>query len=362
MARSKVSSDREEVMARRALSRDEEIKLMVRCAQLYYDKNKELSQAEVASRLNINPTKVSRLLRQAQNEGIVKVAIDPPRLQRLELQLTDVFGLKDAVVVPSGEQRAHDAVGKAAAEYFMRVAQDDIAIGLAPGYSIQRMIEHLDYLPFVKHKLYPLSAESTATLRHFYPTQLASLMMTKYADSSQVSAYVYRIPNRPEHKNELKAYRSLVASLVKDSAFARLLERALAAEIFLTGIGAVKKPDPALAAFFENYNLSAEELAAKGAVGMINYHFYDHQGRVLTSRDYPALRAIDSSMIRVSLEHFVQAAKTFGRSVIALAGGSYKVEAVRAALKGRFFNVLISDVNVAEGLLAETRNSSRPAA
>ena len=172
---------------------------------LYYDQTQELSQADVASRLGINPTKVSRLLRQAQVEGIVKVAIDPPRLQRLELELMSAFGLKEAVVVPSGEDRAYDAVGKAAAEYFVRVAQDDISIGLAPGFSIQRMIEYLERLPFKGHQLFPLAAESTALLRHFYPTQLAALMMTKYRHESQVSAYTYRIPNRPNRSEEWAA-------------------------------------------------------------------------------------------------------------------------------------------------------------
>jgi deoxyribonucleoside regulator len=325
---------------------------MVHCAQLYYDQTEELSQAEVAGRLGINPTKVSRLLRQAQAEGIVKVAIDPPRLQRLELELMDTFGLKDAVVVPSGEGRTHDAVGKAAAEYFVRIAQDDVSIGLSPGFSIQRMIEYLEPLSFVDHRLYPLSAESTAQLRHFYPTQLAALMMTKYKDDTRVKAYACRIPNRPDHPRELPRYRAFLSSVVKDPAFKKLLDEARSADIILTGIGAVDQPDPALAAYLEDYDLTSENCRAKGAVGMINYHLFDAEGRILTSQDFPELEQMESSMVRVDLQDFRQAAKSFGRSVIALAGATYKVEAVRAALKGRFFNVLITDINVAEGLLA----------
>ncbi|MBW1712577.1 MAG: hypothetical protein JRJ59_05485 [Deltaproteobacteria bacterium] len=338
-------------MVRRTLARDEEVKLMVRCAQLYYDQAHEISQAEVASQLGINATKVSRLLRQAQIEGIVKVAIDPPRLQRLELQLMDAFGLKDVVVVPSDEGRTHEAVGQAAAEYFVRAAQDDISIGLAPGYSVQRMIEHLHLLPFSGHKLYPLAAESTSILRHFYPTQLAALMMTKYKDDSQVSAFTYRIPNKPHNDDDLPKYRSFLKSIAQDEAFSRLLEKARAADVLLMGVGAVSRPDHSLKAFFEAYNLSPKELLAQGAVGVINYHFYDREGRTLTSSDCPALKDIESSMVRIDLDSFRRAVKAFGRSLIALAGGTYKIEAVRAALKGRFFNILITDVNLAEGLL-----------
>ncbi len=339
-------------MPRRAATRDEEIKLMVRCAQLYYDKDEELSQAEVAARLEINPTKVSRLLRQAQGEGIVKVAIEPPRIQRLELALMDAFGLKDAVVVPSGDQRAHDAVGRAAAEYFTRVAQDDISIGLAPGYSVQKMIDYLEPLPFSGHKLYPLAAESTSILRHFYPTQLASLMMTKYRDDSRVSAYAYRIPSRPTNEANLPRYRELFNLILQDETFQRLMAEAGRADVFLMGVGAVERPDPALSAFFDSYGLEPEVLIAKGAVGMINYQFFDAEGRVLSAEECPALEPIGASMISIPLKEFQRAAKAFGRSVIALAGASYKLEAIRGALKGRFFNVLITDVNIAEGLLA----------
>ena len=325
---------------------------MVRCAQLYYDQSQELSQADVASRLGINPTKVSRLLRQAMTEGIVKVAIDPPRLQRLELELMDAYGLKDAVVVPSGEGRAYDAVGKAGAEYFGRVVQDNMSIGLAPGFSIQRMIEYLELLAFKGHRLFPLAAESTPLLRHFYPTQLAALMMTKYRDQSQVSAYTYRIPNRPDKAEELSKYGSFLKSLTRGTAFTGLLDQSRSADLILTGVGAVANPDPALAAFFEAYDLTPAKCLDLGAVGMMNYHLFDREGRILTARDYPELSAMESSMVRIDLDDFTKAAKSFGRLVIALAGASYKIEPVKAALRGRFFNVLVTDVNLAEGLLS----------
>jgi len=325
---------------------------MVRCAQLYYDRDQELSQAEVAARLNINPTKVSRLLRQAQTEGVVRVTIEPPRLQRLELELMDAFGLKDAVVVPSGDAKAHDAVGQAGADYFVRIAQDDISIGLAPGYSVQRLIDFLDLLPFTKHRLFPLSTESTSVVRHFYPTQLAGLMMTKYQQESGVSAYTYRIPTRPESKERLDKYRTFLDLILQDGLFQRIVDQARSADVFLMGVGALNQPDPALEAFLESYDLSIEELVSCGAVGMINYQFFDEEGRILTSANCPPLKALEGSMICVPLEGFQQAAKAFGRSIIALAGASYKLQSVRAALKGRFFNVLVTDVNLAEGLLA----------
>ncbi len=324
---------------------------MVRCAQLYYNQDRELSQAEVADKLEINPTKVSRLLREAQSEGIVRVEIIPPRLQRLELELMDAFGLRDAVVVPSGDVGAYEAIGQAAAEYFTRIAQDNISVGLGPGFTIQKMIEYLRALPFTGHRLYPLSSESTSVISHFYPSQLANLMMTKYKDVGRVSAYAYRIPTRPADEHDLPAYRAFMDFLFKDQAFTRLMDQARAADIMILGVGAADHPGPALSAFFKSYHLDPVELMNRGVVGMINYQFLDAEGRLLTAKEIPDLGIIEASLVRISLDDVKKAARTFGRSIIGIAGGSFKTKALRAALRGGYINVIITDVNVAEKLL-----------
>lgn len=325
---------------------------MVRCAQLYYDTDLELSQAEVAKRLGVNPTRVSRLLRQAQLDGIVQISINYPRLQGLELALVNEYDLREAIVVPSGDHGVYEAVGQAAAQYFIRIAQNDLSIGLAPGYSIQRMLECLDQLTFTGHRIYPLAAESTSQIRFFYPTQLASLLMTKYQPDSGVAAYAYRIPTRPSNEADWASYRVRLNAITNDPGFKDLVSQAGRADICLMGVGDLGQPGPAMKAFGQSYELDMADLRAKGAVGMINYQFYDADGRILTSREVPSLSSVEGSMVCIPLTEFRDAAKRFGRSLIAVAGGGYKSVAVSGALRGGFFNVLITDVDVAENLLA----------
>jgi len=63
------------------------------------------------------------------------------------------------------------------------------------------------------------------------------------------------------------------------------------------------------------------------------------------------LKDLARRVVGVSLSRLREMAKTEGKWVIAVAGGEEKVEAIRAALKGGYFNVLITDSFVAHELL-----------
>src|SRR2546430_12860103 len=77
-----------------------ELKQMVQCLELYYRQAK--SQKDVAEALGVSPATVSRLLKRAVDEGLVRVELDLPRTQELETALVQRFGLREAVVVAAG--------------------------------------------------------------------------------------------------------------------------------------------------------------------------------------------------------------------------------------------------------------------
>ena len=81
----------------------DEIRQMVRCVQLYYRAQRH--QNEIARELGLSSSKVSRLLKRAFAEGLVRVEIELPKRPRLEAALVERFRLRDAVVIPLGETR-----------------------------------------------------------------------------------------------------------------------------------------------------------------------------------------------------------------------------------------------------------------
>ncbi|MDA9918249.1 sugar-binding transcriptional regulator, partial [Pontimonas sp.] len=58
--------------------------LAVRAAELYYQENK--TQDEIGALLHITRWKVSRLIAQAREEGIIRIEIVHPRARRLGLE------------------------------------------------------------------------------------------------------------------------------------------------------------------------------------------------------------------------------------------------------------------------------------
>src|SRR5437870_11077100 len=77
-----------------------ELRQTVHCLELYYRQGR--SQKDIAGTLGVSAATVSRLLKRAFDEGLVRVELDLPRREELEAGLVERFGLRDAVVVPAG--------------------------------------------------------------------------------------------------------------------------------------------------------------------------------------------------------------------------------------------------------------------
>ena len=79
--------------------RDEQLRLMTKVARLYHEHG--VLQPEIARRLHISQARVSRLLKQARAEGIVRTTVVVPEGVRtgLEDELERAYGLREAVVV-----------------------------------------------------------------------------------------------------------------------------------------------------------------------------------------------------------------------------------------------------------------------
>ncbi len=91
-----------------------------------------------------------------------------------------------------------------------------------------------------------------------------------------------------------------------------------------------------------------EVLQQLGAVGEAMYQPFNQQGELLI--DVPALTFLRERMIYHPLCELQRQVDT-DASIIAIAGGPLKHEAVRAALKGRFFNILVTDSETIESAL-----------
>jgi deoxyribonucleoside regulator len=320
----------------------DELRQMVRCVQLYYRGQRH--QNEIARDLGLSSSTVSRLLKRAFSEGVVRVEIELPKRPRLEAALVERFRLRDAVVIPVGEPRdLKEDLGVAAARYFEKVAADRAHVGLSCGYTLYCVIRALRERRFRDLELYPLSAESTLQLVDLFPNTLVGMMAAKYRPDVRAYALPVQVLGSPaeierEHRR-----------LLRKGEVRRIYEAAADVDIALVGIGLIGEATAGFCSLAEFYGVSVKRLRALGVVGEINYHPLGRDGQII---DRPELRPLTRRVLGVPASRLRELSATYGRRVIAVAGGEEKHEAILGAMRGGFANVLVTDEETATALLA----------
>jgi len=171
---------------------------------------------------------------------------------------------------------------------------------------------------------------------------LVGMMSTKYPDATAFILPSMPVSSKEEYEKRLAANPDLL----------KIYQDIWNADIMVLGIGYLTGPLPGFRALAsQELGLTAQDLAAKGVVGEINHTPIDAQGEPLIDSQDPELAALTRRVIGVGALDLGGRAARADRYVVAVAGGLEKTEAIRACLKGRYFNVLITDAYVAEAIL-----------
>jgi DNA-binding transcriptional regulator LsrR (DeoR family) len=320
----------------------DEVRQMVRCVQLYYRAQRH--QNEIARELGLSSSKVSRLLKRAFSEGLVRVEVELPKRPRLEAALVERFRLRDAVVIPLGEARdLKEDLGTAAARYFEKAAADGARVGLSCGYTLYQLIRALRERKFRDLEIYPLSGESTLQLVDLFPNTLVGMMAAKYRP--HVRAYALPV----QVLGSFAAAQRERRRLLQKGEVRRIYEAAGDVDIILVGIGMIGEATAGFCSVAEFYGVSIRRLRALGVVGEVNYHPFDRDGKLIDRKE---LRPLTQRVLAVPPGRLRELSGQYGKLVIAVAGGRDKHEAILGAMRGRFANVLVTDEETAEALLA----------
>jgi DNA-binding transcriptional regulator LsrR (DeoR family) len=321
--------------------RTSELRQMVQCLELYYRQGR--SQKDIATTLGVSAATVSRLLKRAFDEGFVRVELDLPRTQELEAALIKEFGLRDALVVMTGGRTdVREGLGSAAAAYFESIAANGMRVGLSCGFTLYHTIRALRQRRFRDLALYPLSGESTLKLVDLSPNTLVGMLAAKYRP--YVTAYALPV----QHLVSLREIERERRRLLRDPEIRRIYDAAQSVDVALVGIGQIAEHTPGFCSLAESYGVGVERLRELGVVGEINYQPFDAHGVIV---DRPELRVLMRRVLSVDGPRLQALSRLADRWVIGVAGGRAKRDAVRAALAGRFMNVLVTDEDVATAVL-----------
>jgi DNA-binding transcriptional regulator LsrR (DeoR family) len=209
-----------------------ELRQTVQCLELYYRQGR--SQKDIARLLGVSAATVSRLLKRAYDDGLVRVELDLPRTPALETALVQRYGLRDAVVVPAGGRAdLREELGVAAAAFFEKITHDGMRVGLSCGYTLYQTVHALRARRLKDLVLYPLSGESTLKLVDISPNTLVGMAAAKYRP--HVTAYALPVQHVESARQLLRERRRLL----RDPEVRRVYAEAQDVDVALVGIGVI---------------------------------------------------------------------------------------------------------------------------
>jgi len=323
------------------VARIDELRLLTKVARMYYERG--LRQSAIADQLNLSQASISRLLKRAEDERLVRTTVSVPlgAFPELEEKLQAIYDLKDVIVVDSvanDDQTLRD-IGAAAAFYVETTVRRGEVVGISSwSATLLAMVDAMHPLPkSVEANVVQIlggigdpAAEAHAT---HLSRRLAALMHGK--------AIFLPAPGVAGTAETRRVYL--------DDPFVReamaLFE---SVSLALVGIGSVE-PSRLLASSGNVFSPEElEQLKAQGAVGDVCLRFFDSAG-------LPIVTPHNDRVIGISLEQLRQAPRTVG-----IAGGERKLAAIRGALDGGWINMLITDRHTAEKLIPGARGAPLP--
>ena len=315
------------------MARIDELRMMAKVARMYHQQG--LTQNEIMDRLNIHQSTVSRVLKRAENEGIIRTIVSVPSGTHPELEeaLQAAYGLQDAVVVDcvDDEDQIVRDLGAAAAFTVESTLKSGDVIGISSwSAALLAMVEAM-------HPTHRISGTRVVQILGGVGSPGAAMHATNVTRrlATLISAEVTLLP-APGVVGSAEA--RLV--LMKDRFVQETLAFFKSITLALVGIGAVE-PSKMLAAsgnVFSSQELKL--LSRKGAVGDICLRFFDASGQ-------PVITPLNDRVISMELEQLRKIPR-----VIGVAGGKRKTSALKGALTGKWINVLITDYAMAQRLLA----------
>jgi len=310
------------------------LSLIVQAARMYHEQN--MTQPAIAERMHVSQSRVSRWLKEAGEAGIVRTIVLAPEgvYPELEDQIRDKYGLSHVIVVEAegDEQSVMSALGGAAASYLETTLTGDARVGIS-SWSATLLATVDAMLPSARRR-----AEDIVQVMGGIGRPEVQIKATQLTD---------RLARMTGARPMFLPTPGLVSSVsARDALFDDPIVADTAAEwrrltVALFGIGSVT-PSPLLRV--SGNSISEDEMTVLrdlGAVGDVAMRFFDADGVLVKSE-------LNSRVVGIGVEELQAIPRRVG-----IAGGQRKFEAIRGAVRGRWIDVLITDFETANGLVAD---------
>jgi DNA-binding transcriptional regulator LsrR (DeoR family) len=290
------------------------------------------TQDQIASALGISRQTAQRLVSLAMSEGLIKVRVDHPIANCLDLaaRLKTRFALDLVEVAPSASDSSSTTIGisEVAAvqiEKWLRLPEP-IVMGIGTGRTLKAAISQLPPMECPQHKIVSLTG-------NIAPDGSAAFYNVIFTMADRIKARSFPMPLPVIASSSQEREMLLSQPMIRQT-----LALAAEASVTFVGIGDLGPRAP----LYEDGFVSEAELKAlqkAGGVGEIVGWVFDRDGRMIDG----------VTNDRVSSAPLPSREKSL---VVALAMGELKLPGILAAVNRRLVNGLITDERTAAALLS----------
>jgi DNA-binding transcriptional regulator LsrR (DeoR family) len=310
------------------------LRLLTRVARLYHEKG--VRQPEIAEQLHLSQARVSRLLKEAAERGIIRTVVVPPPGVHAEIEerLAEKYALRDVVVVDVEGNVADtvNALGSGAAAYLDTTLIGGDAIGVSSWSAT--LLAAVEVMRPKRTQVVDSVVQLVGGVGSPAVQMQATRLTGRLAEVTGGSPVFIPSPG-------LVGSPALREALMADPAVQAVLEIWSQLTVTLLGIGTL---EPSSLLRRSGNSLGEEEqaeLRLAGAVGDVCLRYFDAHGD-------PVESSFDQRIIGIGRDDLLRVPRRIG-----VAGGVEKTDAIRAAVQGGWVNILITDLDVATALVAD---------
>jgi len=295
-----------------------------------------LTQAEAATQFGITRLRVNRALAEARNRGIVQVSINSnyAPCAEAEYELKNKFSLRDAHVAPVGTASGNEQglIGQYLAQYLNKVLADPAItkFGMSWGETLNSAMKSMKPLNRPDLQIYSVMgcAAHASRLNIIESTRVLANLCN--AGQSYFTAPLYAGSAKSR------------TTLLEQDVFKNMVDKIRSVDALAMTLGDTSSRSYLVRDGLPDW-IGIDELIEHGAVGDALGYYLGENGR-------PIKHALSRCVLGMQLDDLTDIP-----NVILAAGGKHKLPVLRAFLKHKFVDTLITDQASAKALLRENR-------
>jgi deoxyribonucleoside regulator len=307
------------------MSELERKRFLAKIASLYYLEG--LTQQNIADKLNISRTKVSRNLNRARSEGITEIKINYPTkdFSNLEYQIEKKYKIKECIITSTLEsnEATIEAMSGSFNNILSRILKDGSYIGIGWGRSLGEISKYINVMEKSDIKVVPMIGGLGKTGTGVHTNSVAK----NIADRMNGISYMIHSPAVLDNREAKEIVE-------KDSNVSEIMEMSLKIDTAIIGMSDLGTDSTLI----KTGSFLAEDfkyLESLDIVGDVNLIFIDENGNHVPNK-------IDERIVRVPLDGLKDI-----DHVIGVAFGRRKLKILLGALRGQIINILFTDEETA---------------